>query len=131
MGSRTGTDNISVHRYGLPLIYHFLGTKKVPPTRAKSPKLGRRKSCGDASHQAEGDNCSGGCGRLQRRSLGAYKDATNKFQNSPKNRSATTTKEGNKSMREYSKPDVSKVAVQDTIGTTEQGLADTGVTVQL
>ncbi|RRT33175.1 hypothetical protein B296_00057270 [Ensete ventricosum] len=80
MGSRIGTDNISVHRYG---------------------------------------------------PVSAYKDATNNFQNSPKNRSATTTKEGNKSMREYSKPDVSKVAVQDTIGTTEQGLADTGVTVQL
>ncbi|RZS02389.1 hypothetical protein BHM03_00032430 [Ensete ventricosum] len=90
MGSRTGTDNISVHRYGLILCDFFY--------------------------------LSG---------HGAYKDATNKFQNSPKNRSATTTKEGNKSMREYSKPDVSKVAVQDTIGTTEQGLADTGVTVQL
>ncbi|THU73086.1 hypothetical protein C4D60_Mb04t19100 [Musa balbisiana] len=103
---------------------------RVPPTRAKSPKLGRRKSCGDASHRAEGDNCSGVCGRLQRHSLGAYKDATNKLQNSPKNRSATTTKEGNKSMRENSKPDANKVAAQDTTGTTVQGLADTGVTVQ-
>ncbi|XP_072951654.1 protein WVD2-like 2 [Typha angustifolia] len=54
--------------------------KKVPPTRAKSPKLTRRKSCSDAT-LSQGD---GICCRLHRHSLGSCKEATNKLQSRPK-----------------------------------------------
>ncbi|KAM7488308.1 hypothetical protein LguiB_025792 [Lonicera macranthoides] len=44
---------------------------KLPPTRAKSPKLGRRKSCSDTNCVDKG---IGACGRGARHSLGNYKD---------------------------------------------------------
>nr|XP_018686976.1 PREDICTED: protein WVD2-like 3 isoform X2 [Musa acuminata subsp. malaccensis] len=58
--------------------------KKVPPTRAKSPNLTRRKSYGDAKTTEE-DNCNGGCGRFHRHSLGTNREATKKLQNNPEN----------------------------------------------
>ncbi|THU46903.1 hypothetical protein C4D60_Mb09t09820 [Musa balbisiana] len=58
--------------------------KKVPPTRAKSPNLTRRKSYGDAKTTEE-DNCNGGCGRFHRHSQGTNREATKKLQNSPEN----------------------------------------------
>ncbi|XP_064983477.1 protein WVD2-like 2 isoform X3 [Musa acuminata AAA Group] len=57
---------------------------RVPPTRAKSPNLTRRKSYGDAKTTEE-DNCNGGCGRFHRHSLGTNREATKKLQNSPEN----------------------------------------------
>lgn len=59
-------------------------SKKVPPTRPKSPKLTRRKSHGEAT-TPEGDNCNGVCGRFHCHSLGTNMEATNKLQNSSKN----------------------------------------------
>ncbi|XP_074582077.1 protein WVD2-like 1 isoform X2 [Curcuma longa] len=87
--------------------------KKVPPTRARSPKLGRRKSYGDSSTQA-GENGSGRGerGRLQRHSLGTCKDATNKLNTTPKYQNPVTKfKEGIKSTRENSKQPLPERAV--------------------
>jgi len=59
--------------------------KKVPPTRAKSPKLTRRKSCSDTPHTPEGGNGGGAvCCRLHRHSVGNSKDIGGKAQCSPK-----------------------------------------------
>ncbi|KAF8388186.1 hypothetical protein HHK36_026852 [Tetracentron sinense] len=50
--------------------------KKLPPTRAKSPNLGRRKSCSDAVNASQGDKGRGTCARANRHSLGSYKEDT-------------------------------------------------------
>ncbi|KAE9455402.1 hypothetical protein C3L33_12694, partial [Rhododendron williamsianum] len=55
----------------------------APPTRAKSPKLGRRKSCSDTVGLPQGNNGVVAPGRGTRHSLGNYKDS-----------SATTTNDG-------------------------------------
>ncbi|URD87791.1 Targeting protein for Xklp2 (TPX2) [Musa troglodytarum] len=99
--------------------------KKVPPTRAKSPKFGRRKSYGDASNVAEGENHSGVRVRLQRHSVGTCNDAANKLHSSPKNRNVTKTKEGAKPTRENSTPHADKAAAQAATITTEPSRADT------
>ncbi|ONK64421.1 uncharacterized protein A4U43_C07F25720 [Asparagus officinalis] len=65
--------------------------KKTPPTRAKSPKLGRRKSCDDSNN---GDNNNGICYRLRRHSLGSYKDDCNRLQNNPKIGNAASKDKG-------------------------------------
>ncbi|KAI3448717.1 hypothetical protein Pfo_005382 [Paulownia fortunei] len=46
--------------------------KKLPVTRAKSPNLTRRKSCGDAVKSSPEDK--GLCGRATRHSVGVYKE---------------------------------------------------------
>ncbi|XP_057798327.1 protein WVD2-like 2 [Salvia miltiorrhiza] len=46
--------------------------KKLPVTRAKSPNLSRRKSCGDAVKSTPEDK--GSCGRTSRHSVGVYRE---------------------------------------------------------
>ncbi|KAG6664760.1 hypothetical protein I3843_02G100300 [Carya illinoinensis] len=50
--------------------------KKLPPTRAKSPKLGRRKSCSNAVSSSHEQKVKGACAWENRRSLGIYKEET-------------------------------------------------------
>ncbi|KAL3632751.1 hypothetical protein CASFOL_025735 [Castilleja foliolosa] len=49
--------------------------KKLPVTRAKSPNLTRRKSCGDAVKPSPEDEEKGLCGRASRLSVGPYRDS--------------------------------------------------------
>ncbi|KAJ1293191.1 hypothetical protein BS78_01G049200 [Paspalum vaginatum] len=67
--------------------------KKVPPTRAKSPKFtsSRRKSCSDTPQTPEGKNTNATSTRSQRHSIGSSKD-TNRVQCSPKSGVATKTR---------------------------------------
>lgn len=46
---------------------------QLPVTRAKSPNLSRRKSCGDAITSTPEDK--GSCGRGTRHSVGAYRES--------------------------------------------------------
>ncbi|KAK9665718.1 hypothetical protein RND81_14G130900 [Saponaria officinalis] len=62
----------------MPSFYHDgpppkLELKKAPPTRAKSPKLGRRKSCSDATAGLPKNNSI----KTNRRSLGTLKEDPN------------------------------------------------------
>ncbi|XP_010274160.1 PREDICTED: protein WVD2-like 3 [Nelumbo nucifera] len=62
----------------MPSFYHEgpppkVELKKPPPTRAKSPKLGRRKSCNDAVNSSQGERI---CGRTTRHSLGSCRENT-------------------------------------------------------
>ncbi|KAG8098577.1 hypothetical protein GUJ93_ZPchr0013g36902, partial [Zizania palustris] len=65
--------------------------KKVPPTRAKSPKFTRRKSCSDAPPTPEGAKTTAACDRPHRHSNVNPKDV-NRAQCSPKNGVAAKTR---------------------------------------
>ncbi|KAG6532021.1 protein WAVE-DAMPENED 2-like [Zingiber officinale] len=101
--------NLTFRATPMPSFYHEgpppkVELKKVPPTRARSPKLGRRKSCGDMNTATEGENGGWGRGRLQRHSLATCKDATNKLNTIPRNQNPVNKlKEGIKSTRDNSK----------------------------
>ncbi|CAA2987813.1 Hypothetical predicted protein [Olea europaea subsp. europaea] len=61
----------------MPSFYHEgpppkVELKKPPPTRARSPKLGRRKSCGDAG---DFEKCIGAYGRGPRQSITIYRNS--------------------------------------------------------
>ncbi|GKV42281.1 hypothetical protein SLEP1_g49699 [Rubroshorea leprosula] len=63
----------------MPSFYHEgpppkVELKKMPPTRAKSPKLGRRKSCSDAVRKTKGVKVKGSSQLVTRHSLGAVKE---------------------------------------------------------
>lgn len=90
--------------------------KKLPTTRAKSPKLGRRKSCGDTANTSQGENNgNGACGQPTRHSLGSYRIG-NMLQSNAKNASpGLKDKQGSRLSREGSnKSDPRKVTEHKT-----------------
>lgn len=71
--------NMNFKATPMPNFYHEgpppkAELKKVPPTRAKSPKLGRRKSCGDSCNSSPADGNNKITVRVNRHSLDSSKD---------------------------------------------------------
>ncbi|KAL5702043.1 hypothetical protein ACHQM5_027311 [Ranunculus cassubicifolius] len=77
--------------------------KKVPTTRAKSPKLGRRKSCNDAAIQEE--NVKENSARAVRHSLGSA-NTTNKNHSNGRKQGKETNKSGPPKIAEQSNVDI-------------------------
>lgn len=75
-------------------FFYFLFFK-IPTTRAKSPNLGRRKSCSDTAKSSENGQAT--CRRLNRHSLGSYREDNQKVQINGRN--GTSPKIGIKSTR--------------------------------
>ena len=47
---------------------------QLPPTRAKSPKLGRRKSCRNGVNSSQPDRVKGACSEGNNQSQGIYRE---------------------------------------------------------
>ncbi|XP_026388118.1 protein WAVE-DAMPENED 2-like isoform X2 [Papaver somniferum] len=99
----------------MPSFYHEgpppkVELKKVQPTRAKSPKFGRRKSCGDAVNSYQREDKGGASAPHNRHSHGSNrKDASVVNRDRTHNQSSVTceTKDESNQVRETTKSDSS------------------------
>lgn len=99
--------------------------KKLPTTRAKSPKLGRRKSCSDAVKPTEGDNGRGAASRVNRNSVGSTRKDAASVANS---KDQFIGRNGNATCRVKSDPKPGKDTTKSTASQiTEQGNVDIAV----
>ncbi|XP_042513127.1 protein WVD2-like 3 [Macadamia integrifolia] len=90
--------------------------KKLPTTRAVSPKFGRRKSCSDAVDSSQGDDRKGVCGRATRHSLGSYKEDTKATNNSSRSTNLSyRVKDGPKQVRGSTKSAALKTTGQTNV----------------
>lgn len=69
---------------------------QIPVTRPKSPKLTRRKSCGDAGKSCEDETRRSE--RENRRSVGIYRDTKNS-QATPKGKNRINTRKSNENSK--------------------------------
>ncbi|KAF9605899.1 hypothetical protein IFM89_020778 [Coptis chinensis] len=83
--------------------------KKLPTTRAKSPKFGRRKSCSDAFNSTQGDNGKGASALVSRHSLGSTRKVNGNA--APKDGNANAAKQ----MDENTKPIPSKITEESNV----------------
>ncbi|XP_042486740.1 protein WVD2-like 3 [Macadamia integrifolia] len=109
----------------MPSFYHEgpppkVELKKLPTTRAKSPKLGRRKSCSDTVDSSRGDNQKGVSGRSSRLSLGIYKEDTKSTTNnsSRNTNSSPRIKDAPKQVRESTNSAAPKTTEQSNVDIT-------------
>ncbi|CAA7395226.1 unnamed protein product [Spirodela intermedia] len=110
--------------------------KKPPPTRAKSPKFGRRKSCSDASNQAHVEKAQVPvCGQVSRHSLGNHKEVNDKLQRGAKKGGAAAAackdKEAlPKAVKESPKSTVQEVNEEGSAFSQNNAEASAGIAVQ-
>ncbi|MQL90508.1 hypothetical protein Taro_023107, partial [Colocasia esculenta] len=101
-----------------------------PPTRAKSPKLGRRKSCGDVANRAQGvEKTQAASSRLNRHSLGSQKELGNKVPSSAKKGIVGKVEEGPKIVIESPKSTAQEVTEEEIVFA-QKAEGNAGITVQ-
>ena len=104
----------------------------MPPTRAKSPKLGRRKSYSDAVNGGDADKTQASlCGQLSRQSLGNPKEFNGKLARGAK-KGADTAKEEKltKEVKENPKSTAQEVNEESSAFSKNNSEASAGIAVQ-